>query len=324
MDPYQVLGVAKTASQDEIKDAYRKLAKKLHPDLNPGNKNAEKKFKEVSVAYDRIGTPENRAKQDRGEFDEVPPWGPGAGAQHRQGPFYYRTQGQGFDQDAQQGRYHFNFGGGGAGGGGDFDEDLFEQLFGASAGRARGARGGARRGDFKFPGEDTLYSMQVDLKDATLGAEREITLPSGKRLAVKIPSGVTSGTKLRFAGQGELSASGGPPGDAYVEIQVRDDPRFKRQGDELVLEQAVSLTQAVFGGEVRVPTLEGAVLLKIPPRSNSGTRLRIPRKGVYNRASASRGDEIVVLRIVLPDRIDPELEEALRQWQARHPESSAA
>lgn len=275
INPYQALGVAKTASQEEIRSAYRSLAKKYHPDLNPGSKEAERRFKELSTAYDQIGTPEARAKFDRGEsgFEQRPP---------RQGPFY---------RDAHE-------------------EDLFESIFGG---------GSRRRAGMKFPGEDTLYRMQVELREATLGAEKEILLPNGRKLFVRIPRGVTDGTRLRFAGQGGPGIHGGPPGDAYVELTVRSDPRFTRQGDDLILELPVSLGEALWGARVRVPTLEGEVLLKIPPHSNSGTRLRLPGKGAYSRAAHRRGDELVMLKVMLPESIDPELEEALRIWERRHP-----
>jgi DnaJ-class molecular chaperone len=271
-DPYQVLGVSKTATQDEIKNAYRSLAKKFHPDLNPGNKDAETRFKDISNAYALVGTAEERAKFDRGELNEEAARRAGAGA----GPFYYETQ------RGRRGRYSSSFS--------DFG--------------------------FEFPGEDEHYQMSVDLRDTILGAEREITLPSGRRLRVKIPPGVTSGKKLRFAGLGGPGL-GGPPGDVYVEIQVREDPRFKQEGANLVIETPVSLTDAVFGGRVRVPTLEGQVELKVPPHSNTGTKLKLAGKGAYDRETGRRGDEIVVLKIKLPDEIDPELENALRDWQRK-------
>jgi DnaJ-class molecular chaperone len=285
-DPYQALGVSKTASQDAIKNAYRNLAKKYHPDLNPGSKEAERKFKEVSAAYDQIGTPEARAKFDRGEssFDQAPP---------RQGPFYRQAHD----------RYTSSFGQ-------EQDEDLFSSIFGNRRG------GGA---NMRFPGEDALYRMEVDLREATLGGEKEIYLPTGKKLSVRIPPGVTDGTRLRFAGQGGPGINGGPPGDAYVELSVRPDERFRREGDDLVLELPISLSEAILGGEVRVPTLDREVMLKIPPHSNSGTRLRLQGKGTYNRVTKRRGDERVILKVMLPAESDAELEEALVKWQQRHP-----
>jgi DnaJ-class molecular chaperone len=293
-DPYQTLGVSRSATQDEIRDAYRNLAKKFHPDLNPGKKAAEEKFKDLSAAYERIGTAESRTRYDRGESEEAQ-----AGADPRRGPFYHRTQ-QG-SGDPRGGRYTYSFGQGAEG----MDEDLFESLFGS-----RGSRGSR--------GEDELYRIDIPLRDAVLGSETQFSLPSGKRLSVRIPPGIGDGTRLRFAGQGAASPSGPTRGDVYLEVRIRPDERFQRQGDDLILELPVSITEAVFGAEVRVPTLEGGVLLKIPPGSNTGTRLRVAGKGAKSRPDSARGDELVVLKVVLPRSIDAELEAALRQWKERH------
>jgi DnaJ-class molecular chaperone len=295
-DPYQALGVSRAASQAEIKSAYRELAKKHHPDLNPGSKEAERKFKEVAAAYARIGDPESRAKFDRGEDEQ-----PGAGDFAGRGPFYRETQQGPAGQTGGQtgGRYTYQFGAG-------FDEDLFESIFGGRAGgRAKG--------------EDVLYRMEVDLRDSVLGGEREVTLPSGKRISVRIPPGVSDGSRLRFAGLGEAGRQDAPPGDAYVEIRVRPDPRFERQGNDLVMKLPISLAQAVLGGEARARTLDGEVMLRVPQGSSSGRRLRLAGKGAFDRAAGKRGDLFVELRIVLPDEVDAELKEAIRQWQSRHP-----
>jgi DnaJ-class molecular chaperone len=287
-DPYQILGVARTATADEIKNAYRKLAKKHHPDLNPGSAEAERKFKEINRANDLLGTAETRAKFDRGEIDasgaETGPMGGGSTYRHTQRP------------SGGAGRYTQSFGQG-------MDEDLFASIFGKMGGGMGGPGGGSPR--------DELYEMEIDLKDTVAEFQRELTLPTGKRLSVRVPAGVAEGTRLRFVGQA------GSGGDAYVEIRVRPDPRFERQDQDLRIEVAVPLMEAVFGGELRVPTLEGAVMLKVPPRANSGTRLRVPGKGVFDRKSGKRGDEIVTLRVQLPEKIDAELEAALKAWQAR-------
>ncbi len=306
LDPYKTLGVAKSATQDEIKSAYRELAKKFHPDLNPGNKEAERKFKDLSGAYELIGSPESRAKFDRGESEQVPPgWG---GSRH-QGPFYNQTQ-----RPGEGGRYTHSFGEG-------MDEETLESIFGAFGGFGGAPGGGARRSRQRgpVPGEDVSLRMEIDLRDAVLGSEKEVTFPNGKKLSMRIPAGIASGAKLRFAGQGSASPNQGPPGDAYVEFQVRPDPRFQNQGDDLILELPVSITEAVFGAEVKVPTLDGEVLLKIPRHSNTGKRLKLGGKGIYNRTAKKRGDLIVSLKIYLPDPNDPEfaaIEEALKQWKA--------
>lgn len=278
-DPYHILGLTKDADQEAIKKSYRKLAKKYHPDLNPGNKDAEIKFKDVSHAFDLIGTPEARAKFDRGEAEEE-------FSQHRTGrrPSYYDTQHEG-------GRYSFSFGDdiGGA--------DFFENLFG----RSRGHR-------MDFPGEDVSYKMEVDFVEAALGGEKVITLPDGKNLKVKIPAGIESGKKLRFKGLGRPGNGRGAPGDAYVEINVRPLPGFTRHGKDIETEVPISFLDAITGTEIEVPTIEGNVLLKIPSGVSSGTRLRIKGKGAGE--GENRGNQIVVLKIVMPKEIDPALRAA--------------
>jgi len=288
-DPYSTLGVSKTATQDEIKSAYRKLAKKYHPDFNPGKKEAEKKFKDISAAYELVGTPEQRAKFDRGEFNEPPPH-----SQHRgQGPFYYETHGP-------------------SGGGGHYwaDDDIFDSFFG---GKGRGSRG------VNFKGQDISYQMEVDFRDAVLGAEREITLADGKRISVKIPPGIETGKKLRFQGLGESGVGSGSPGDAYVEVIVRDSPIFKRVGFDLESELLVTLAEAVLGAEVKVPTIDGSIMLKVPSGSNTGSKLRVKGKGVV-QSSSNRGDLLVSLKVILPSKVDPELKEAIKIWSEKHPQ----
>lgn len=274
MDPYKILGVKKTATQDEIKSAYRDLAKKYHPDLNPEHKASEHKFKDITVAYDLIGTPESRSKYDKGEYSQADD--ANAQWQQQRRPFYYETQGPGRYSSSES----------------NFDADLFESLFGA-----RGRASQARPPD--------IYQLEIEQKDAILGGEKEVTLPSGKKLSIRIPPGVTSETRLKINDQ------------LYIELLVKSDHRFIRQGDDLLTELPVSLTEAVFGGDVRAPTVDGEVMLKVPRHSNTGTRLRIPGKGVFNRMKNRRGDQITTLKVMLPKVIDPELEEALRQWVRR-------
>ncbi len=296
-DPYSILGVAKTATQDEIKNAYRALAKKNHPDLNPGNKEKEARFKEAAAAYDLIGNPEARAKFDRGETEESFQ-GAGAGAGARGGPFYYETGGPGS-------RYSYDFGGG-------LDEDMFEQLFGGAGKRPRGRR--ARSAN--MPGEDLLFQMEVDFRDSVIGAEREITLPGGKTLRVKIPAGVESGSRLRFKGQGSAGIGSGPSGDAYVEIIVRPHPQFTRSGRDLETEMPIAFYDALTGGEIEVPTIEGKVALKVPPGVSTGSRLRVKGRGV-GPLQGDRGDLFVRLKVVMPKRPSEELKEAAREWKQK-------
>ncbi|MCM2323487.1 MAG: J domain-containing protein [Oligoflexia bacterium] len=302
-DPYQVLGVARTATQDEIRNAYRALAKKHHPDLNPGKKEAEQKFKEVSHAYELIGDPANRAKFDRGGEE-----GLGGDASRRaghEGPFYYRTQ-----QGRGGGRYSFSFGGGGAEDQDEFIESLLRG-FGA-AGGASGARRAPSRG------EDVRYALEIGLREAVQGAEREVTFPDGKTLRLRIPAGVRSGMSLRLPGQGLSPGAGIPPGDALVELRVKPLAGFREEGDDLVTEVAIPLAEAVLGGEIRVPTVDGEVLLRVPRGVNTGTRMKLAGKGLFNRQRERRGDQIVILKVTLPVPVPAELEAAIRAWaQAR-------
>jgi DnaJ-class molecular chaperone len=300
--PYQILGVAANASQDEIRNAYRKLAKRHHPDLNPGNHEAEKHFKDISAAYERVGTSEDRRKFDRGEVDARADAerARGAGPQSERGPFYHQTQQGG-------GRYASSFEG--------FDDDFLSSIFGSG-----GAGGQARRrANPASPASlDQHYAMEIALKDSILGAEREITLPGGKRLRVKIPAGVESGAKLRFAGQG-LPGESGQVGDAYVEIDVKPSSFFKRSGRDLEIEWPISLPEAVLGAEIRTPTIDGAILLKIPPGVSSGQKIRVPGKGVPSSEGRPRGDQYVVLKVVMPAAVDSEFRHAVGQWSRREP-----
>lgn len=285
IDPYEALGLTKTASQEEIKNSFRKLAKKYHPDLNPGNKEAEKKFKQVSHAFDLIGTPESRKKFDRGETDEQQQ------KQYddfinRKKPSYYETQHDG-------GRYSYSFGDdfGGA--------DFFENLFG---------EGGRRAGSMDFPGKDITYKMDVSFLDAALGGEKVITLPDGRKLQVKIPAGIDSGKKMRFKRMGEPGIGKGSAGDAYIEINVTPLKGFSRDGDDIVSEVPVSFLDAITGVELQLPTIDGSVMMKIPPGVSTGTKLRIKDKGAG--PEGKRGNQIIVLKIVMPKNVDPALKAA--------------
>jgi DnaJ-class molecular chaperone len=286
-DPYKVLGVNKDASAQAIQKAYRRLAKKLHPDLNPGNKKAEEQFKEVSAAYALLSDPEKRARFDRGEIDAT-------------------------GQERPQQRYYRDFADGGASrsytsdaGFADFaDEDLFAEIF--------GRRG---RANLRMRGADARYQLEVDFLDAINGAKRQITLPDGEALEVTIPPGTRDGQVLRLRGKGRPGSGGGAPGDALIEIAVRPHPLFTRKGDDIHVELPISLDQAVLGGRVTVPTPSGPVTMSVPKWSNSGSILRLKGKGVPRRGGA-RGDELVTLKVMLPERPDPELEKLIAQWRA--------
>jgi DnaJ-class molecular chaperone len=289
-NPYQVLGVTQSASQEEIKNAYRNLAKKYHPDLNPGNAVAEKKFKELNQAYELIGTKEQRDQFDRGEAHDV------KGERFGRRPFYYETQ------QEPESRYSFSFGD-------ESNADIFDQIFGQGTAQATGKGAQAK---------DESYRMEIELKEAVLGVQKEITLPHGRKLSVKVPPGVVTGSKLRFAGQARPAVSGGASGDVYLEIDVKPDRRFNVQGDDLILELPISISEAVLGGEAKIQTLEAPIMLKIPLRVNTDTKLRVPGKGVYNRKLKKRGDQIVILKVFLPKDMDSELIESIKKWSERH------
>jgi DnaJ-class molecular chaperone len=290
-DPYDVIGVPRKASQEEIKKAYRKLAKKLHPDLNPGNKAVEQQFKEVSAAYDLLSDPEKRARFDRGEID--------ASGAERPERAYYRTYAQG-----REGAKYQEFGPDDEG----FADDLFANLFG----QRRGGR------TMRLRGADVTYVAPVDFTEAALGARKRLTLTDGKTLDVTIPPGTEDGQTLRLKGQGMPGTNGGPAGDAFIEVRVAPHPLFTREGNDVHIELPVSLPEAALGASVNVQTIDGTVALKVPPGSNTGTVLRLRGKGIPDRAG-QRGDQYVRLKVLLPERIDPELKEFLEQWSARHP-----
>lgn len=287
-DPYQVLGVKKDASQEEVQKAYRRLAKKLHPDLNPGDKAAEAKFKDLSAAYDIVGDAEKRARFDKGEIDAT-------GAERPERRFYRDFADAGSGPGGAHG-YASDQGFADFGGAEDFFADLF--------GRAGGNR--PRRG------QDMRYRLDLDFLDAFNGAKRTITLPAGGQLDVTIPAGTSDGTVLRLRGKGGPGANGGEAGDAMLEIAVRAHPVFVRRGDDVHVEVALPLKVAVLGGKIEVPTPTGAVAMTVPAWTSSGKKLRLKGKGAP-KAGGTPGDEYVTLNIALPDAPDPKLEAFMRQ-----------
>lgn len=288
-DPYQVLGVPRSASADDIKKAYRQLAKELHPDLNPGRADIEQRFKEVNAAYDFLSDAGRRARYDRGDID--------AGGAERAGGFGTRgARGAGAGRTRPDG-YGFD------------PDDLFNDLFN---GKRRG--GGGAGGDFKTRGSDVTYSLTIPFIEAALGTKRRIALSTGKSIDVAIPAGTEDQQKLRLKGQGLGGIGGGPPGDAIVEVWVETHPLFRRQGADISVEVPVSLPEAMLGASIRVPTIEGTVSLKVPRGSNTDTTLRLRGKGVVDQSTGNRGDQYVKLRVVLPDPPDPELTELVEAW----------
>lgn len=293
IDPYKTLHLEKTASLEDIKKSYRKLAKQYHPDLNPGNKEAERKFKDISHAFDLIGTKEAKGKFDRGETDD----------QQRHQYEQYRNAQQNRQQSGGH-RYTSTFGEG-------FDpDDLFESLFGSGARRSGRS---AHSGGMNVTGEDELYQMEVELKEAALGAEKVITLPSGKKLQVKIPAGIESGKKLKFKGLGKPGVGTGEAGDVYVQINVKPMDGFTRVENDIHSEVPISFFEAINGAAVEVPTLDGQVMLQVPPGVSSGSKLRIKNKGVGS--GDNRGNLIVTLKIVMPKNINPEMKAAVSKLQ---------
>ena len=296
-DPYVVLGVEKTASDAEISKAYRKLAKELHPDLKPGDKDAEERFKEVSAAYNLLKDSEQRARYDRGEIDA-------SGMERPEREFYHRYA----DADAT-GRYTSGAGFE------DFEDvsDLFADLF-----RAREGRAGYGMGEgFQARGPDTRYHLEVEFLDAANGAKRRITMPDGKALDLSIPAGTRDGGTLRLKGKGMPGIGGGPSGDALVEISVKPHPLFKREDDDIVVELPVTLDEAVLGGKLEVPTIGGRVKMTLPKGSSSGKTMRLKGRGVRAKGR-SPGDQRVIIKIVLPETIDSELESFLEDWRKSH------
>jgi DnaJ-class molecular chaperone len=287
-DPYEILGVSKNASDDEIKSAYRILAKKFHPDLNPNKKEAEQKFKEISVAFKLIENKEAREKFEKGAYDE----------QYAEDSFRGGTFRSQFQNDGGRYTYHFN---------GDA-EDLFESLFSGTKGRG-----------MDIPGQDYYYIMEIDLKDAIIGAEKEIMLTEGKRLKVKIPAGISDKEKLRFKNQGGPGIGKGEPGDAYVEISIKQSNIFKINGSNLEIEIPLSLDEAVNGSKIQVPVIDGSIMLMIPPGVNTGTKLRIKDKGMSTGKGKGRGDQIVIIKVVLPDNMDADFKDFIKKWSISHP-----
>jgi DnaJ-class molecular chaperone len=285
-----VLGVGRDADAAAIKKAYRRLAKQHHPDAKPGDaKNAER-FKEISAAYAIVGDPESRGRFDRGEID--------ANGNPRQPEFTARggdpRRGGGFD-----------FGMGGA-----RPEDIFADLFSGLGGFGTGPRRSARA---PAPGHDRHYRLSVDFLDAVRGESPRLSLINGKTLAVKLPPGAKSGQTMRLKGQGDPSPNAGPAGDAIVEIEIAPHAFFRREGDDIHLDLPVSIGEALNGGTVEVPTIDGPVSLKIPKGSNTGTKLRLKGRGVVGEAG--RGNQVVTLQVALPDAAD----EQLAKWAAAHP-----
>jgi DnaJ-class molecular chaperone len=285
---YDILGVQRRASDDEIRQAFRKLAKEHHPDLNAGNAAATEKFKKISAANEILSDPERRRQYDAGEIDakgepRAPQFRrPNAGG-HRGRP------GSGSFED-------FGF------------SDIFSDVFG---GQGRGARGFAQRG------QDLRYTLEVDFIEAVSGAKKRVTLPEGGILDLAVPEGVVDGQVLRLKGRGSPGHGGAESGDALVEVKIKPHAQFKRQGDDILVDVPITIDEAVLGAKVEVPTVGGRVHLSIPKGTSSGKTFRLKGKGVKAK-SGQFGDELVTVRIVLPDTIDDSLSYFFSEWRLKN------
>ena len=283
-DPYETLGIARNASDDQIKRAYRGLAKQHHPDLNPGNSAAAERFKDITAAYDLLSDSDQRGRFDRGEIDasgaETPPRG--FYNDHAEGPFGTKYGNQaGIDLS-----------------------DLFGGIFGSD-----------HRAAFKMRGADVSYALTIDFVEAAKGGLRRISLAGGETVDLKIPAGTTDGQILRLKGKGQKGTGGGPSGDGFVEIRVQDHPHLRRDGADIRVTVPVTLAEAIMGGKIQVPTIDGLVAMTVPAGSNTGTVLRLKGRGVPRHGRP--GDQYVRLEVILPDPPDSELRRFVEGWPGR-------
>jgi DnaJ-class molecular chaperone len=302
-DPYQILGISKTATAEEIKSTYRKLAKKLHPDVNQGRKDIEQKFKEVTAAYDLLSDKDKRARFDRGEID-------GMGnekAYHRADTEHpFGGGGGGWRNYTQSGDDPF------AGLGGA--EDIFSEFMGGMRGGGSNRRGSTAA---SMRGPDVTYSLAIPFVEAALGGKRRVTLSSGKNIDVTIPPGTQEGNKLRLRGQG-MAGAGGGAGDAIIEMHIEPHAYFTRKESDIHLDVPISLPEAILGASIQVPTLDGHVTVKVPKGANTDSVLRLKGKGIPT-PSGSNGDMYVKLKIMLPDPLPEDLSEFTEKWVKKNP-----
>lgn len=291
-DPYKALGLAKSASQDEIKKAYRRIAKTDHPDLNP-DPAAHERFKAASSAYDLLKDADQRARFDKGEID--------AAGQERSQRHYYREYAQAGDNPYRPGAQNF-----------DDLSDVFSDLFG---------QGGARRPSgahsFDMRGQDQRFTLEISFMTAARGGSQRITMPDGAVLEVKIPEGARDGQIIRLRGKGAAGYGEGATGDALLTLVIGNDPDWRRDGDDVETTLPITIDEAVLGGKVEAETIDGTVMLTIPRGASSGQKLRLKGRGLRGEAGG-RGDQHVVLKIVMPSRIDDELARFMQEWRQQN------
>lgn len=288
--PYEVLGVQPTASPGDIRKAYRQLAKTCHPDLHPGDAKAEVRFKEISNANTLLSDPEKRARYDAGEID--------AAGNERPPSSFYRPH-----ADANDGAKYARYDGTGDA---DAMSDIFAELF---------RRGSDSHGELNLRGADIHYKLDVPFIEAACGVKKRTTMADGKALDITIPEGVRDHQTLRLRGKGMAGVGEAPPGDAFIDVHVLIHPFFTRQGVNIRMTLPVTLGEAILGGKIKVPTINGPVEMNIPKRSNTGSTLRLKDRGIFDPKSGQRGHQYVRLEIVLPEEPDPALDAFVETWK---------
>lgn len=298
-DYYQILGVQRGATSEEISKSFKKLARKHHPDINPGDKKAEERFKEITEAYEVLSHPEKKKKYDTygsADFEGFPGGGPGYTYTYTANPFERR------------GRTKYS-------GGFDMDDlgEIFGDIFGAGLGGMGGkkSRGFGAGSPISQKGKDFYFSMTLDFLEALKGVEKKIRLSNGAVLNVKVPPGISDGARIRLAGKGEPGIHGGEAGDLYLSSKVLNHPYFKRVDDDIEIVLPLSVSEALSGAKIKVPTVDGPVELKIPAGSQSGQKLRLKGRGAMNMKSKVRGDQFVILEIMVPTDIDSKTKDEL-------------
>lgn len=292
-DPYKSLGLAKSASAEEIKKAYRKIARTSHPDLNPDDPDAEARFKAASHAYDMLKNPETRAKFDRGDIDA-------SGAEQQPERKYYREYAERPGNPYRSGQQSADFGD---------TSDIFAEFLRQQQGQRASGQG------FNARGHDRQYALEVSFLDAVTGGSTRITLPDGASLQVKIPKGSDDGQVIRLRGKGEPGYGEGPPGDALITLSVKPHKIFRREGNDILLTLPITFDEAILGAKIETPTIDGPVKLAIPKGAGSGQVLRLRGRGASMVGSSERGDQNVELRIVAPPKIDDALAKFMESWR---------